>query len=654
MPRHPRTAEFDPLNHPTPEQLRSWIDGTLSVAIRSQLENHLEQCQACAETLETLEPDVHPMVIRLREMTEDPSSSATYHEPLTTCWAEETHSEPRRLNQSADSPNRWRLLRLLASGGIGEVWIAEDQLLMRKAAIKRLRPETAHLPSVQDRFLREARITAQLTHPCTVSVIDLIEDGADSYYAMTLVEGETLREHVAQFHRKMRHDTDAASSELFTLLRHWVAVARTIAYAHSSGFLHRDIKSENVVVGAYGQVTVIDWGLAKRIEDTEPNESVDLQTDQLYPTATQATRSGLRLGTPPFMSPEQAHGDVEAVDRRTDTYALSGLLYEILTGQPPFVGNDADAVMEAVKSQPPADPRTLKPFLPLRLCQICLQGLAKDKNDRHQSAAVLADEVEDWMDNESIRLQADEIRRKLFELSDDIMLVFDNTPTVLWANSAWERVMGWKPEELIGKVPNVLVHPDDQSRDAEVFASVSRGEVATGMERRMRAKDGSYRWYSWTATPILDEGTTCAIGRDIDDRVRREKEYSAVLDAMPDATIVLNRDQTIFMVNQHATEMFHYSKDELVGQKIDMLLSDRFRRVYKRIGESYMKNATGDPLTARNLIARDKNGDEFEVSLRIRPVEHESNMRYIGSIRRYSPASHVSAERSQSAKRTES
>lgn len=160
---------------------------------------------------------------------------------------------------------------LHSTGGIGHVWLAHDTLLDRDVALKELKLDQSKSVINRDRFFREAQITAQLTHPGTVPVYDFFDDGERSYYTMKFMKGLTFGEVIADFHQWRRQNaiTDV-SSRLVQLLTQFVSVCHTIAYAHSRRVIHRDLKSENVLVGDFGEVVVLDWGLAKRLDENDP------------------------------------------------------------------------------------------------------------------------------------------------------------------------------------------------------------------------------------------------------------------------------------------------------------------------------------------------------------------------------------------------
>ena len=183
------------------------------------------------------------------------------------------------------------------------------------------------------------------------------------------------------------------TSRLVQLLNQFVSVCNTIAYAHSKGIIHRDLKSENVIVGDFGEVAVLDWGLAKYLDETDSSaettvdhEGATLVVETLDPITSSQTMQGDKLGTPAYMSPEQAHGEIGLVDKRSDVYGLAAILYEILVGEPPFLGKSIVAVLENVIHDKPKPPSEIVDGLPRELERICLCGLSKKREDRQQSA----------------------------------------------------------------------------------------------------------------------------------------------------------------------------------------------------------------------------------------------------------------------------
>jgi serine/threonine-protein kinase len=311
---------------------------------------------------------------------------------------------------AADEP-RYRRLHPHAAGGIGQVWLAYDNAIGREVALKELRPETSADPACRQRFLDEARVTGQLEHPGIVPVHELVRpaDGTQPYYIMRFVKGRTLRAAIETYHASAQAGR-ASRVEMLGLLNAFVAVCNAVAFAHAQGVLHRDLKGQNVILGDFGEVVVLDWGLARRVKGGA--ESAGLETG-ITAAASYATLPGQVMGTPGYMAPEQAAGQIDLIDARTDVYGLGAILYEILTARPPFTTGvaldtgtdtalDLPALLRRIQSEAPTPPRQLNRRVPAPLQAICLTALARDRDDRYGSAAELAREVQRWLADEPV------------------------------------------------------------------------------------------------------------------------------------------------------------------------------------------------------------------------------------------------------------
>jgi serine/threonine-protein kinase len=338
------------------------------------------------------------------------------------------------------------------------------------------------------------------------------------------------------------------------------------------------------------------------------------------------------------MAPEQARGDVASIDQRTDIYALSAMLYEILTGQTPYSGDGPEEMMRAVQFDALVSPMELVAEVPKRLDEICCKGLMKNPDDRFQNASELSLAVEQWMAEEAIRRQSDQARQRLFEMSDDLMLIFDQQQRVTWANAAWKRVLGQDTEAMIGNMPMNWEGDEgssDLSSDIEFWEQIARGNAVKGVRRRALTVDGKQRWFSWTATPVPGEGITIAIGRDINDLVNKSDELNAMLEVAPEAIVVINPDGSIHRINSQVTKMFGYEPDELIFRPIQTLIPSRFHKVFNRFFDRYVRKPSARPFLKRGgLQGQHKNGSLFKLGVRFSPVFLDTSFRIVCSIRR--------------------
>ena len=269
------------------------------------------------------------------------------------------------------SGTRYNLVRFMASGGMGSVWLAEDAVLKRRVALKVL-DLAAPADDLDVRLFREARILSGLEHPGIVPVYDegTLADGR-AFCCMKYVEGQTLAQH-------------SATLNLPDRLRVLERIAEPLDFAHARGFIHRDLKPDNVMIGAFGEVLVMDWGLAKvgvtSLEGGEAEIATAVQTTQ---HSLRVTGQGSVLGTRGYMSPEQARGDIE-VDHRTDIFSLGAILTFMLTGSAP---GELPAASGSV-------PRPLR--------AICEKALAVDPNARYQSAREMTADITHYLNGEPV------------------------------------------------------------------------------------------------------------------------------------------------------------------------------------------------------------------------------------------------------------
>jgi eukaryotic-like serine/threonine-protein kinase len=301
-----------------------------------------------------------------------------------------------------ETRERYTLSRLHASGGIGRVWLARDDDLGREVALKELRPEQSSSPAVWQRFLEEARITGQLEHPGIVPVYELARrsDNQQPFYTMRFIRGRTLTEAVRDYHEKLALGK-AGALDLRKLLSALISICNAVAYAHARGVIHRDLKGQNVILGDFGEVILLDWGLAKLID--QPEKSLDLPPVVLHESQERdATLLGQVLGTPAHMAPEQAQGRLDLLGPATDVYGLGTLLYEILAGRAPFTGSDTQEVLRKVREEEPALPQEIAVAVPPALEAICLRAMAKRPSDRYARAGDLAREVQHWLADEPV------------------------------------------------------------------------------------------------------------------------------------------------------------------------------------------------------------------------------------------------------------
>jgi CRP-like cAMP-binding protein/tRNA A-37 threonylcarbamoyl transferase component Bud32 len=286
----------------------------------------------------------------------------------------------------------------IARGGMGTIRRVVNRNLLRREAMKVLDPRFAHKPDEIRRFLEEAQITGQLDHPNIPAVHEVGEDESGAhFFTMKLVRGQTLEQRLTTENFDI-HD----EGQQFEVLQIFIKVCEAIGFAHSRGVVHCDLKPANVMIGSFGQVFVMDWGIARvgkqarmRVEDTGA---------ELVRTASGRDHSkdqGKVMGTLAFMSPEQAHGHIDEIDERSDVFALGALLYRILTGRAPHAAKTPEETWALAKQGEVADPQAVvgpgKKPLPPRLCRVAMKAVRHDKDRRYPTVAALQKELEEYV-----------------------------------------------------------------------------------------------------------------------------------------------------------------------------------------------------------------------------------------------------------------
>lgn len=331
----------------------------------------------------------------------------------------------------------YSILHSLGKGGMGEVYLAKDPMCGRQVALKRIRPELRLNKTIQNRFLREAQVASALSHPSIVPILAIQTVPPDVYYTMPFVEGVTLRQILRT---NKEHGVHPIVKSIPSLARIFLQVCEAVAYTHSKGILHRDLKPENIIVGKYGEVMILDWGIAdfiNHIGDEEPLPENKISGEDL-------TRPGKITGTLAYMAPERLTGKSSSI--QTDLYALGVILYQMLTMQLPFQRKTIAAFRKQVHSEVLIDPIEMAPYrdIPHQLSEVCRRCLARSMQERYQTVEELIGEIKSYIEGRPEWILAAELkpdRKEDWQFQENILLAKNIAITRSIDVTEWAELM---------------------------------------------------------------------------------------------------------------------------------------------------------------------------------------------------------------------
>lgn len=422
---------------------------------------------------------------------------------------------------------RYRIIELIGCGGMGVVFRARDIDFDRDIALKVLLKAHVGDQEMHRRFFDEAQVTGQLEHPGIVPVYEMgSSEQGRPYFAMKMVEGQTLADLLENY--------SGSPLEQYRMLNIFARACQAIAFAHSRGYIHLDLKPSNVMVGNYGEIHVMDWGLSRRIDDL---------TDGVGPDVSEAARrnsdapgksigksagksagkiTGKITGTPAYMPPEQARG--RSIGLHSDVFGLGAVLCEILTRKPPFIGKNVGQIYRRA-----VNASLRKTFERLDACNadpamiaLAKRCLSSNPDDRPSDAGIISTEITTYLASSMERAERDLCR--FFDVSKDLFCIASLDGYFKRMNSDFARVLGYSDSELVSRPFVDFIHPDDVESTKLAVEALAEGKHVAKFRNRYRNSAGDYVWFEWTARPFPEEAFVFAVARDLTEQIKRDEE----------------------------------------------------------------------------------------------------------------------------------
>lgn len=463
----------------------------------------------------------------------------------------------------------YQVLHSIGKGGMGEVFLAYDTTCGRRIALKKIRPDLIEYKQLQNRFLKEARITCQLTHPAIIPIYAIHSEDDIAYYTMPFIEGKTLK-HLLRTARKQERKgakLDHLTESIPALIRIFLSICQAVAYAHSKRVLHRDIKPENIIVGQYGQIIILDWGLAKMLK-TEHADSLsgfdaEETTDDETKDPHQLTRVGKVVGTVAYMAPERALGN--PANFQTDIYSLGIILYQLLTLKQPFQRGTLKEFRENVQKEKLLDPVDVAPYrdVPRSLSRVVMKCLSSQPENRYHNVDELIYDLENYIEGRSEWFQIAnlDIKNKAdWEFQENVLIAEHVAITRQAEASDWVSLM---------------ISKDSFQENIKLEARVKVGEKGHGIgfllsvpeaAERVHLNDGYCLWISTEkakATKLLRSTVEVVHAPDV--FLKHQEWYKVRIEKI---------DNNIYFYLNEALQFSYISHLPLVGTHVGVLSRD--------------------------------------------------------------------------------
>lgn len=485
------------------------------------------------------------------------------------------HQEPLRGQKKAkkapqedpipESIGNYAVKSRIAKGGMGELFLATDPLTGRQIVIKKIRSDLKHHKIVRDRFINEVKIAAKLFHPSIIPVYEIHRSAEDVYYTMPFVEGKNLKQMLREAIEKERQGGGVSTQtlSLSTMIRIFVGVCQAVAYCHSRRILHRDLKPENILVGNYGQIYILDWGLASPIGQmqSEPSEAIEIPKD--VTENINLTRPGKVFGTLPYLPPERMAG--KPANTSSEIYSLGVILYQLLTLRMPFHRRSIREYQKYGKYEKPIDILEVAGFrdIPPKLAEIAKKCLDEDPSKRYQDVQDLLADLEgyqegvpDWVYKKSLSLS----RRGDWQLQENVLF------SKLISITRSTEIMEWV---------YLMISKDAFSGNKKLTAEVTLKESGSGIGLLLGAPEPKNR-------KSLEEGYCLWVGSERSPGVKLFRSNVPIYD-LPDISLPFNAPKRLTIEKMdHNIKLFidgemifdYYDHIPSIGTRVGVLCKD--------------------------------------------------------------------------------
>ena len=462
----------------------------------------------------------------------------------------------------------YQVLQSIGKGGMGEVFLAYDTTCGRRIALKQIRPDLITHKQLHNRFLKEARITSQLAHPAIIPIYAIHTDTDLTYYTMPYVEGRTLKQLLrnARQQQQKGEKMDHIAESIPALIRIFLSICQAVAYAHSKCVLHRDLKPENIIVGQYGQIVILDWGLAKMLrqeESSRQNSFEDEKSEDSSESLSHLTTIGKVVGTITYMAPERAMG--QPANFQTDIYSLGVILYQLLTLKLPFYRDSLKEFRKTMHREKLIDPIEIAPYrdIPRSLSLVVLKCLATELEQRYHTVDQLIHDLENYIEGRSEWFQIAQLdikKKSDWEFQENVFIAEHIALTRETDTSDWV---------------NLMISKDSFQETIKIDAKVKIGESGHGLGLLLSVPEAAERRH-------INDGYCLWLGTEVNRSTKLLRSTVEVL-AAPDVFLKRHKwqnvrvekiENNIHVYIEDVLKFSYISHMPLTGTHVGLLLRD--------------------------------------------------------------------------------